>query len=57
MARCTSVDPLGFHIFALGLDSLIVKYDNSKADKDGDRLSEKIFMQLLTITFFAFGQA
>ena len=41
MARCASVDPLGFHNFSLGQDSLIVKYDDSKADKDGDRLSEK----------------
>ena len=57
MARCASVNPLGFHNFSLGMDSLIVKYDDPKADKDGDCLSEKIFMQLLTITFFAFGQA
>ena len=41
MARCASVDPLGFHNFSLGQDSLIVKYDDSKADKDGERLSEK----------------
>jgi len=41
MARCASVDPLGFHNFSLGQDSIIVKYDDSKSDKDGERLSEK----------------
>jgi hypothetical protein len=41
MARCASIDPLGFHNFTLGADSLICKYDDSKADKDGERLSEK----------------
>ena len=41
MARCASVDPLGFHNFSLGADSLICKYDDSKADKDGEKLSEK----------------
>lgn len=44
MARCASVDPLGFHNFSLGQDSLIVKYDDSKADKDGERLSEKKYL-------------
>ena len=41
MAWCASIDPLGFHNFTLGQDSIIVKYDDSKADKDGERLSEK----------------
>ena len=41
MARCASVDPLSFHNFSLGQDSIIVKYDNSKADKYGKRLSEE----------------
>ena len=41
MARCASVDPLGFHTFSLGQDSIIVKYDDSKSDKEGERLSEK----------------
>ena len=41
MARCASVDPLGFHNFSLSQDSIIVKYDDSKVDKDGERLSEK----------------
>ena len=41
MARSASVDPLGFHNFSLGTDSIIGKYDDSKADKSGERLSEK----------------
>jgi hypothetical protein len=41
MARSASIDPLGFHNFSLGGDSLIAKYDDSKADKDGEKLSEK----------------
>jgi hypothetical protein len=36
MACCASVNPLGFHKFLLGADSLICKYNNSKADKDGE---------------------
>ena len=41
MARSASIDPLAFHNFTLGTDSIIGKYDDSKADKTGDRLSEK----------------
>jgi hypothetical protein len=41
MARSASIDPLAFHHFALGVDSIIGKYDDSKADKIGERLSEK----------------
>ena len=41
MIRCASVDLLGFHIFLLDQDSMIVKYDDSKTDKDGECLSEK----------------
>jgi len=41
MARGASIDPLAFHNFRLGQDSIIVKYDNQKADKAGERLSEK----------------
>ena len=41
MARCASIDPLGFHNVKLGVDSLVVKYDDSKADKAGEKLSEK----------------
>ena len=57
MAQCASVDPLGFHNFLLGQDSIIIKYDDSKSEKDGERLSEKIFMQILNIIIFVFGQA
>jgi hypothetical protein len=41
MARSASIDPLAFHNFSLGTDSIIGRYDDSKADKTGDRLSEK----------------
>ena len=41
MARCASIDPLAFHNFKLGQDSIICKYDDSKADKTGEKLSEK----------------
>ena len=41
MARCASVDPLAFHNFKLGQDSIICKCDDQKADKSGDKLSEK----------------
>jgi hypothetical protein len=41
MARSASIDPLHFGNFKLGLDSIIVKYDDSKADKNAERLAEK----------------
>ena len=41
MARCASIDPLAFHNFKTGQDSIICKYDDQKADKTGERLSEK----------------
>jgi len=41
MARSASIDCLCFHNFSLGQDSIIVKYDETKADKAGEKLSEK----------------
>lgn len=41
MARSASIDCLAFHNFSLGLDSIVIKYDESKADKAGEKLSEK----------------
>lgn len=41
MARSASIDPLSFANFRPGTDSIIGKYDNSKMDKAGERLSEK----------------
>ena len=41
MARSASIDCLAFHNFGLGTDSLVIKYDDSKADKAGEKLSEK----------------
>jgi hypothetical protein len=42
MARCASIDPLGFHNFRVSAqDSLGCKYDDQKADKSVESLSEK----------------
>jgi len=41
MARSASIDPLAFHNFKIGQDSTICKHDDQKADKTGERLSEK----------------
>ena len=41
MDRCASVDPLGFHNFSVAQDSVKCVYDDSKADKEGEKLSEK----------------
>ena len=41
MARGANIDPLHFGNFTLGPDSIVVKYDDSKADKNAVRLSEK----------------
>jgi hypothetical protein len=41
MAQCATIDPLAFHNFKGGQDSIVCKYgDDSKADTSGDRLSE-----------------
>ena len=41
VARSSSIDPLSFANFRPGTDSIIGKYDDSKMDKAGERLSEK----------------
>ena len=42
MARSASIDCLGFHNFTVGsLDSIAIKYDETKADKAGEKLSSK----------------
>ena len=41
MAQSASVDPLHIGNIRLGSDSFIIKYDKSKADQTGARLSEK----------------
>ena len=41
MAKSASVDPLRLGNFQLGVDSIICKYDESKADKEAKRLSKK----------------
>ena len=41
MSRCASINPLGFHNFSNSEDSIVCKHDDSKADKEGDKLSEK----------------
>jgi len=45
MARSALIDCLSLHNFSLGVDSIIIKYDESKADKSGERLSEKNCLQ------------
>ena len=41
MAQCASIDPLGSHNFSIAQDSVKCIYDDSKADKEGDKLSVK----------------
>jgi hypothetical protein len=41
IGRPSSINPLGFRNFSLRSDSIIGKYDDSKADKAGERLTEK----------------
>ena len=41
IARSISIDPLAFHNMRLGSDSIILKYDETKADKEADKLSER----------------
>ena len=49
-----SIDPLGFHNFSVGMDSVKCKYDDSKADKKGERVSPKnIYANPLNPIWFA----
>ena len=41
IARCASTNPLAFYNFSLGTDSVKCKYNDSKADKEAKKLSEK----------------
>ena len=41
MARLANIDPLKLHNFRLGIDSITVKFDESKADKQAQRLAQK----------------
>lgn len=41
MAQSILVDPLGFHSFHCGTDSIKVTYDKSKADQSGEKVSPK----------------
>lgn len=41
MARSISIDPLGFHNFWCGTDSIKITYDKSKADQSGEKVSPK----------------
>jgi hypothetical protein len=41
MARSASIDPLGFHNISKGVDSIVIKYDDSKADNAGEKVSPK----------------
>ena len=41
IGRSITIDPTSFHHFTLGLDNIVLKYEDSKADKEGKRCSEK----------------
>ena len=41
LGRSVSIDPLGFHNFQPGVDSIIIQYDNSKADQEGMKVTPK----------------
>ena len=41
MARSANIGPLKLHNFKLGIDLIIVKFDDSKADKQAQRLALK----------------
>ena len=41
MARSISIDALGFHNLSRGVDSIRVKYDDSKSDKAGEKCTQK----------------
>ena len=43
MARSINIDNLRFNCFAIGTDSLVVKYWDTKKDKKGEKTSPKIF--------------
>ena len=43
MARSANIDPLKLHNFKLGPDGVIAKCDESKADKQAQRLAQKNF--------------
>lgn len=55
MTRCASVDPNGSHKFSIGHESIIVKYDDTKCDKDDKLLLQKNVYVTLSITVFVFG--
>ena len=41
MARGALIDPLHFSNFTLGVDSIVIKYNDSKADKNAKQLAKK----------------
>ena len=49
MPRMANIDPLAFYNYTVGSDSIKCKYDDAKADKEGEKLTEKSFMQTLLI--------
>ena len=58
MARSASIDCLAFHNLSVGsLDScsIVIKYDETKADKAGEKLSEKKYMLTPLIGLCAHG--
>ena len=41
MARSANIDPLKLHNFKLGTNSIVIKYDESKSDKQAQQLAQK----------------
>ena len=41
MARSTNIDCIGWHNMRRGEDSIVVKYDDTKSDKDSEKFSDK----------------
>jgi hypothetical protein len=41
LGQSISIDPLGFHNFCPGVDSIIIEYDSSKSDQEGQKVTLK----------------
>ena len=50
MARSINIEPLSFHNFGVAADCLKVKYDQTKANKEGDRCTWKRMCMLTRMT-------
>ena len=41
MAKMANIDPLAFHNYTVGSDSIKCKYDDAEAGKEGEKLTKK----------------